>query len=60
MIKKGAKVILTGRLKSRTYEDREGNTRMSLDVTADTVGLAVKPQRAGAPIQMEEVLATPF
>ena len=60
MIKKGAKVILTGRLKSRTYEDREGNTRTSLDVTADTVGLAVKPQRAGAPIQMEEVLATPF
>lgn len=44
-VKKGTGVILTGKLKSRTYEDREGVTRMSIDLTADNVGITVKPQR---------------
>lgn len=49
-VRKGAKAIVTGKLKSRTYEDREGLTRMSLDVTADEVGLALKRQKVGTTV----------
>ena len=63
-IRKGAKAMVTGKLKSRTYEDREGNTRTSLDVTADEVGVAVKRQRIGATIipqpDSEPMEAVPF
>ena len=36
-LKKGRKVSVVGELQARTYEDREGVTRMSLDVAADNV-----------------------
>ena len=34
---KGKKVAVVGELQARTYEDKDGNTRMSLDVSADEV-----------------------
>ena len=34
---KGKKVAVVGELQARTYEDRDGKTRMSLDVSADEV-----------------------
>jgi len=36
-VKKGMKVGAIGELKARTYEAKDGTTRLSLDVTADEV-----------------------
>jgi single-strand DNA-binding protein len=39
---KGDRVIVTGRLVSRAWEDKEGQARTSLEVQADDVGGSVK------------------
>lgn len=36
-LNKGKKVAVIGELQARTYEDRQGKTRLSLDVSADEV-----------------------
>lgn len=36
-LSKGKKVAVVGELQARTYEDKNGNTRLSLDVSADEV-----------------------
>ena len=36
-LSKGKKVAIVGELQPRTYEDKNGVTRMSLDITADEV-----------------------
>jgi single-strand DNA-binding protein len=59
-INKGTKVVVVGELKSRTYEDREGNTRTSLDVNAKTVGVAVKAQRLDTQPVSQQMEDAPF
>ena len=45
---KGRKVAVVGELQARTYEAKDGTTRMSLDVSADEVEfLSPKPQEDG-------------
>ena len=47
---KGRKVAVVGELQPRTYEDKNGVTRMSLDITADEVEfLTPKNAEGGAP-----------
>lgn len=36
-LSKGKKVAVVGELQARTYEDKQGKTRLSLDVSADEV-----------------------
>lgn len=36
-LNKGKKVAVVGELQARTYEDKQGKTRLSLDVSADEV-----------------------
>ncbi len=36
-IKKGSKVAISGDIQLRNYEDKDGNKRISVDVTADAV-----------------------
>ena len=36
-IKKGSKVAISGDIQIRNYEDKEGNKRTSVEVTADAV-----------------------
>ena len=53
-LRKGARVFVDGRFKAREYEANDGQKRMSLDITADTVlGLDKREQTdgtfAGAP-----------
>jgi single-strand DNA-binding protein len=44
-LRKGDKVFVDGRFKTRKYEARDGTTRTSLDVTADNViSLGTKPR----------------
>jgi single-strand DNA-binding protein len=47
-LSKGRKVAVLGELQARTYEAKDGTTRMSLDVQADEVEfLSPKPQTEG-------------
>lgn len=39
---KGMRVIVTGRLKSRSYDDREGNKRTVFEIDADEVGPSLR------------------
>ncbi len=41
-LQKGMRVIVTGRLKQRSYETREGEKRTSLDLEVDDVGPALR------------------
>lgn len=41
-LKKGDKVLVSGRLAVSTYTDREGNERKSLEINADGVGVVPK------------------
>lgn len=38
---KGAKVVVTGRLEQRSYDDKEGNKKSIVEVVADSIGLSV-------------------
>jgi single-strand DNA-binding protein len=41
-IKKGNRVVVTGTLLQRSYEDREGNKRTSIEVRADDVAASMR------------------
>ncbi len=48
-LSKGRKVAVIGELQARTYEGKDGTTRMSLDISADEVEfLSPKPQDDGS------------
>lgn len=58
-VKRGMRVVVTGRFKTRTYTNSEGAERLSVEVDADEVGIALRygtasfnkaeRQAAGAP-----------
>ena len=39
---KGSRVIATGRLKQRSYDDRDGNKRTAWEITADHIGPSLR------------------
>lgn len=39
---KGMRVVATGRLKQRSYQDREGNNRISIELEVDEIGPSLK------------------
>lgn len=39
---KGSRVIATGRLKQRAYQDREGNNRTSIELEVDEIGPSLR------------------
>lgn len=39
---KGTRVIVTGRLRQRSYEDKEGNRRSVFEIEAEEVGVSLK------------------
>jgi single-strand DNA-binding protein len=41
VLSKGSKVVITGRLEQRSWEDKEGNKRSTVEVLADNIGLSV-------------------
>ena len=41
-IRKGERVIVTGKLKAKNYTTKEGESRLSLEVTADEIGKSIK------------------
>lgn len=51
-LQKGRKVAVVGELQARTYQDRNGETRLALDVAADEVEF-LSPRQEGAPAPQE-------
>lgn len=50
-VKKGSRVLVTGRLAKEKFTDKNGNERESVDIIADDVCLSLrfKPKSGGAP-----------
>jgi len=44
-VRKGQRLIVVGRLKQSTYTGRNGDARVSLEVTADVVGIVPRPAK---------------
>ena len=42
VLEKGMRVIVTGRLEQRSYEDKEGNNRSIVEVSADDIALSAR------------------
>ena len=45
-VRKGYKVYVEGKLKKRTYQDKEGNTRYAIDIVADEMNILSKPENS--------------
>ena len=52
-LSKGRKIAVIGELQARTYEAKDGTTRMSLDVQADEVEFLSPKQESGAEPQSD-------
>ncbi len=50
-VKKGHKVYIEGRLKTRTWQDKDGNTRYTTEVLADELTMLSRPDQ---PMQNNE------
>lgn len=48
-VKKGAHVLVKGRLEQRTYQGRDGQTKQSLEVVATQVGILTRPETTAKP-----------
>ena len=53
---KGHLVGVVGRLRSRSWEDEDGNRRNAVDVTAGRVKFIARPNRAEAEAPLEEAV----
>lgn len=42
VLAKGMRVVVTGRLEQRTYQDKEGNNRSIVEITAEDIGASVR------------------
>ncbi|GAB3603281.1 single-stranded DNA-binding protein [Microbacterium aureliae] len=67
---KGMRVVATGRLKQRSYQDREGNNRTAIELEVDEIGPSLRYATAqvtraaggggGAPRQQAQVSEEPW
>jgi len=44
-LKKGMKIYVEGRLKKRSWQDREGNTRYNVEIVGDEMTILSKPEK---------------
>lgn len=42
VLSKGMRVVVTGRLEQRSYQDKEGNNRSIVEITAEDIGASVR------------------
>lgn len=45
-VQRGTKLVVTGKLRQREYEDRDGNKRQAYEVSAYDVAIVVRPPKA--------------
>ena len=48
-LKKGTKIYIEGRLKKRSWQDREGNTRYNLEVIGDEMTILSRSEASNSP-----------
>jgi single-strand DNA-binding protein len=48
-LRKGHKVYIEGKLKKRSWQDKEGNTRYTTEVVADELTMLSRPENSSAP-----------
>ena len=48
-LKKGTKIYVEGRLKKRSWQDREGNTRYSVEIIGDEMTILSRPEAQDKP-----------
>jgi single-strand DNA-binding protein len=48
-VRKGHKVYVEGKLKTRSWQDKEGNTRYTTEVVADEMTMLTRPDSAANP-----------
>ena len=53
---KGSKVYVEGKLRTRTWEDRDGNTRYTTEIVAQTLQILSPAGRVEAPVEASEPL----
>lgn len=66
-IHKGTKIYVEGKLKTRSWQDREGNTRYTTEVLAEEMTILSRPENAGdrnqtnqaAPVYSTQATPTP-
>lgn len=61
-LSKGDRVMVTGRLKQRSFQDREGNNRTVIELDVDELGVSLRyatarPNKAGRPQQQNGAAA---
>lgn len=49
-VKKGYKVYVEGKLKKRSWQDKEGNTRYTTEVIADEMNILSRPEGTDRPV----------
>ena len=55
---KGTRVIVSGQVKNRSYEDAEGNTRYTTEVHADSIGVSLRWHVVAGVEKASEALAS--
>lgn len=50
-VKKGTKIYVEGKLKKRSWQDKEGNTRYTTEVVADELTILSRPEQRSEPNQ---------
>ncbi len=58
-VRKGQKVYVEGKLKKRSWQDKEGNTRYTTEVVADELTILSRPEKNDAPNAPYEKEGTP-
>lgn len=48
-VRKGQKVYVEGKLKKRSWQDKDGNTRYTTEVVADELTILSRPEKSDAP-----------
>jgi len=53
---KGSKIYIEGKLRTRAWEDKDGNTRYTTEIVAQTLQILSPPDRAEIPKEVSEAL----
>jgi single-strand DNA-binding protein len=57
-VKKGYKVYVEGKLKKRSWQDKEGNTRYTTEIIADELSILSRPENAERSNEQKQVYTT--
>jgi single-strand DNA-binding protein len=49
-LRKGTKIYVEGKLKKRSYQDRDGNTRYTTEVVGDEMTILSRPEHESKPV----------